>query len=161
MAVDYFLKIDPLKGESQDDKHKDEIDVLSWSWGLQQGGHAGAGSGGGTGKVSVHDLSFTHHVDKASGDLFLSCANGKHFQKGILTCRKAGEHPVEFLKITMEEVLVTSLNVGGSQGDERASENVTLNFSKVKVEYTEQKPDGSKGASTPKGWDIAANKEHN
>jgi len=159
MAVDYFLKLDPIKGESLDAKHKNEIQLTSWSWGLQQTGHGGHGSGGGAGKVAVHDLSFTHHTDKASGDLFLSCANGKHFDKGILTCRKAGEHPVEFLKITMEHVLITSVNYGGSHQDERVSESVSLNFAKVKLEYTEQKPDGSAGASTPKGWDIAANQE--
>ena len=160
MAVDYFLKIDPIKGESQDDKHKNEIDILSWSWALHQTGKAGMGAGGGAGKVNVQDLSFTHYVDKASPDLFLSCCNGKHFQKAVLTCRKAGEKPLEFLKVTMEEVLVTSVNHGGTHGDDRVSESVTLNFAKAKMEYTEQQADGSAGASTPKGWDIAANKEH-
>ena len=161
MAVDHFLKIEPIKGESQDHKHKNEIDILSWSWSAQQSGKGSYGAGGGAGKVSVGDLHFTHYVDKASPDLFFACCNGKHFQKAVLTCRKAGEHPVEYLKINMEQVLVTSVNFGGSQGDDRTMENVTLNFAKIKFEYTEQKPDGSAGPSTPKGWDIAANKEHN
>jgi type VI secretion system secreted protein Hcp len=79
----------------------------------------------------------------------------------VLTCRKAGEHPVEYLKINMEQVLISSVNLGGSHGgDDLTVESVTLNFAKIKVEYTEQKPDGSAGPSTPKGWDIAANKEY-
>jgi len=161
MAVDYFLKMDPIKGESKDDKHKKEIDILSWSFGAHQSGHGHVGGGSGAGKVSVNDLSFTHYADAASADLFHSCCSGKHFQKAVLTCRKAGDKPLEFLKLTLEQVLVSSVNFGGSHGDDRPVESVTLNFAKLKMEYTEQNADGSAGTSTPKGWDLSANKEHN
>src|SRR5215204_6521956 len=101
MAVDMFLKLDPIKGESQDDKHKDEIDVLSWSWGMHQTGTTHQGTGGGAGKVSVQDLTFTHYVDKASADLIKACTKGDHIAKGTLVVRKAGGEALEYIKIEM------------------------------------------------------------
>ena len=160
MAVDIFMKLDPLKGESKDAKHKDEIDVISWSWGLTQAATWHSGSGGGAGKVSVHDLNFTHHVDTASTDLMKACATGKHLAKGVLTVRKAGEHPLEFLKITLEDILVTGVQTGGSGHDEVYTENVTLNFAKFKVEYTPQTEKGAGGVTTEVKWNIAANSEN-
>jgi type VI secretion system secreted protein Hcp len=161
-AVDYFLKLEPIKGESQDQKHKDEIQLLTWGWSMQQTGKAEYGSGAGAGKVRVDDLHFTHYLDKASPDLHFACANGKHFKDALLTCRKAGEKPVEYLKIKLEDVLISSVQASGGHGDEeRIIESVTLNFAKFVVEYTEQKPDGSPGPGTKKGWDMAANVEHN
>src|ERR1700732_3020372 len=109
MAVDIFLKLDPLKGESLDTAHKGEIDVLSWGWGLDQTGTFHHGSGGGAGKVNVHDLSFAHHVDTASTDLMNACMKGIHLPKGVLVIRKAGDKPLEFFKITIEDILVTSV----------------------------------------------------
>lgn len=157
MAMDIFIKIGDLKGESVDDKHKDEIQVLAWSWGLSQSGTTHAGPGGGSGKASVQDLSFTHHIDKASPNLMLACANGKHFAEALLTVRKAGEKPLEYLKITMHDLIVTSCTTGGSGGEDRLTENVSLNFAKFKVEYTPQKKDGSGDAPVTIGWDIAGN----
>ena len=98
MAVDMFIKIAPLKGEAQDKAHKDEIDVLTWNWGMSNSGSAHAGGGSGTGKVSVNDLTFTKYIDKSSSDLMLACCNGKHFDNAVLTVRKAGEQPLEYLK---------------------------------------------------------------
>lgn len=157
MAVDMFIKIGAIKGESRDDKHKEEIDVLAWSWGMSNSGTTHMGSGGGAGKVNVQDLSFTKYIDKASPDLMLSCCNGKHFDKAVLVVRKAGEKPVEYLTITMEEVLISSVSTGGSGGEDRLTENVTLNFAKVKVKYVEQTEKGAEGAKPEMGWDIAAN----
>jgi type VI secretion system secreted protein Hcp len=157
MAMDMFLKIGDLKGEAQDDKHKEEIDVLAWSWGFSQSGSAHIGAGGGSGKVNVQDLSFTKHIDKASPDLYLSCCNGKHLDKAVLTVRKAGENPLEYLIITMEDVLISSITPGGSGGEDRLAENVTLNFARVKVDYTEQTAKGGAGAKPKMGWDIAKN----
>jgi len=157
MAVDMFLKIDPIKGESRDKGHKEEIDVLAWSWGMSQSGTTHTGGGGGAGKVNVQDLSVTKYVDKASCDLMLACCNGKHFDKAKLIVRKAGEQPVEYITINMEEVMVTAISTGGSGGEDRLTENVTLNFAKVQVEYKEQ---DSKGAGKPAGnmtWNIAEN----
>ncbi|MCX7112509.1 MAG: type VI secretion system tube protein Hcp [Candidatus Methylumidiphilus sp.] len=159
MAVDIFLKIEdpPIKGEALDDKHKDEIDVLAWSWGLSNSGNAQTGGGAGAGKVNVQDLSVTKYIEKSTTDLFLSTCNGQHHKTATLTVRKAGTNPVEYVKITMTEVLITSLSTGGSGGEDRLTENLSLNFAKCKVEYTPQKTDGSAEATQTVGWDIAAN----
>ena len=158
MAVDIFLKIDGIKGESKDSKHKDEIDVLSWSWGVSQSGTAHMGGGAGAGKVNVQDLSFTHYVDKSSTALLLHCFNGKHIKKAKLTVRKAGEKPLEYMTIEMEDLLVSHVSESGSGGGDRLIESVGLNFAKVKAEYQEQKADGFGGTKTEMGWDIPANK---
>jgi type VI secretion system secreted protein Hcp len=160
MAVDFFLQLDPIKGESTDAKHKEQIDVLSWSWGLSQSGSFHSGTGGGAGKVSVQDLSFTHYIDKAHPDLIQACTTGQHINKGTLTIRKAGgKDALEYLKITLEDVLVSSVHTGGHSGDERIMENVSLNFRKFKVEYTPQTDKGAAGTAGQFSWDIAANTE--
>ena len=157
MAVDMFMKIDGLPGEAKDKKHKDSIDVLAWSWGMTQSGTTHMGGGSGSGKVNVQDLSFTKYIDKSSADLMLACCNGKHFKESLLTVRKAGENPVEYLKITMTDLIITSVSTGGSGGEDRLTENVTLNFAKVKVDYTPQDEKGAGQAVKNMDWDIAAN----
>lgn len=157
MAVDMFIKIGDIKGESQDDKHKDEIDVLAWSWGMSQSGTMHAGGGGGAGKVSVNDVSFTKWVDKSTPNLMLSCMQGDHIPEAKLVVRKAGTNPLEYIEIKMTDVLITSVSTGGSGGEDRLTENITLNFAKVEYKYTPQKKDGSKDTPIPVGWDIAAN----
>jgi type VI secretion system secreted protein Hcp len=160
MPVDMFLKLDPVKGESQDHKHKDEIEVLSWSWGVAQSGTMHSGTGGGAGKVHVNDLTFTHWYDKSSVDLLKACTHGDHIAKGELTVRKAGgKDALEYIKITMTNIIVTNVSNGGSHGEDRLTENITLNFQKFKVEYKQQTEKGAAGASPNFGWDIAANKE--
>src|SRR5947207_3599725 len=101
MAVDMFMKIGALKGESKDSSHKGEIDVLAWSWGMSNSGSAHVGGGAGAGKVNIQDLSFTKYIDKSSPTLDLACCTGKHFLKATLTVRKAGEQPLEYLNITL------------------------------------------------------------
>jgi type VI secretion system secreted protein Hcp len=157
MAVDMFMKIAGVQGEAQDKAHMDEIDVLAWSWGMSQSGTTHMGSGGGAGKVNVQDLSFTKYVDKSSPDLFMACCNGKHFDDATLVVRKAGENPLEYIKIKMEEVIIGSVSTGGSGGEDRLTENVTLNFGKVTVDYKEQTKTGTGGAAPTMTWDIAAN----
>ena len=158
MAVDMFLKIKEAPGESRDKTHAKEIDVLAWSWGLSNSGSAHVGGGAGAGKVNVQDVSFTKYVDASSNALMLFCANGKHIPEALLTVRKAGEKPLEYIKITMKEVLVSSVSTGGSGGEDRLTENVSLNFAEVKFEYTKQKADGSAdGGPMPFGWNIAEN----
>jgi type VI secretion system secreted protein Hcp len=157
MAVDMFLKMDPVKGESQDKACMDQIDVLAWSWGMSQSGTTHMGGGGGSGKVNVQDLSITKYIDKASPDLMLACCNGKHFGEAVLTVRKAGENPVDYLKIKMSDVIITGVSTGGSGGEDRLTENVTLNFAKVAVDYKEQTNKGAAGAAQNMTWDIAAN----
>ena len=157
MAVDMFLKLDDVKGESKDSKHKDEVDVLAWSWGLSQSGTTHMGGGGGAGKVNVQDLSLTKYVDKSSPNLIMATCNGKHYKEALLTVRKAGEKPLEYIKVTMKEVLVSSVSTGGSGGEDRLTENVTLNFGWFKVEYTPQKADGTGDAAIEAVWNIAEN----
>jgi type VI secretion system secreted protein Hcp len=159
MAVDMFLKLGDIKGESADKTNKEWIDVLAWSWGGSQSGTTHLGSGGGAGKVSVNDLSVTKYVDSASPALFKALCNGKHYGEAKLTVRKAGEKPLEYMKVTMTDVLISSYSTGGSGGEDRITENVSLNFAKVKVEYTPQKADGTGGAAIEAVWDIAKNTE--
>src|SRR5574342_1218817 len=128
MAVDMFIKIGDIKGESVDSAHKDEIDVLAWSWGLSQSGTTHQGTGAGAGKVNVQDISFTKYIDKSSPVLMLYCCNGKHVPEATLTVRKAGENPLEYLIIKMTDLIISSCSTGGSGGEDRLTENVTLNF---------------------------------
>ena len=158
MAVDMFLKIDDIKGESRDDKHKDEIDVLAWSWGASQSGTMHMGGGGGAGKVNVQDLSLTKYVDKASPVLFQRICDGKHFKKAELFVRKAGGKPIEYVIIELSEVIVTSVSTGGSGGEDRLTENISLNFAKMKFKYTGQTETGGEQAANPVGWSVAENK---
>lgn len=161
MAVDMFLKLDTVKGEAQDKTHKEEMDVLAWSWGMSQSGTMHTGGGGGGGKVMVQDISVTKYLDKASPVLMKYCSSGKQFEQGILTVRKAGgDNPLEYLIITMKDIIVTSVSTGGSGGEDRLTENVSLNFAGVKVEYQPQKPDGTAdGGKIPWEMDIAANEQ--
>ncbi|KLN52888.1 Hcp family type VI secretion system effector [Variovorax paradoxus] len=159
MAADMFLKLEGVDGESKDDSHKKEIDVLSWSWGAAQSGTGHVGGGSGAGKVSVQDLSVTKYVDSASHLLLLDCCNGQHIKKGTLVVRKAGATPLEYVKLTMEDIIVSNIHTGGSGGEDRLTETITLNFSKFKYEYTPQKADGSGDGTKETGWDIAANKK--
>jgi type VI secretion system secreted protein Hcp len=158
MAVDAFLKIDGVKGESVIKGHAGEIDILSWSWGMSQSGTTHAGTGGGAGKVNVQDLSFTHFVDSSTPNIIQACCSGKHFGEAIITLRKAGEKPLEYIVITMTDVIITSVSTGGSQGEERVTENVTLNFAKYKYGYQPQdKTGGAKGGVMETEYNIAEN----
>jgi type VI secretion system secreted protein Hcp len=157
MAVDMFIKIGAIKGESKDSKHPGEIDVLAWSWGVSNSGNAHSGGGAGAGKANIQDLSFTKYVDVATPDLMLACCNGKHIADATLVVRKSGEKPLEYLKIKLTDILVTSVSTGGSGGEDRLTENVTLNFSKVNLDYIEQSKTGGEGAKPKMGWDISAN----
>jgi type VI secretion system secreted protein Hcp len=157
MAVDMFIKIESVDGESKDKSHGKEIDVLAWSWGMSNSGSAHVGGGAGAGKVNVQDLSFTKYVDSASPKLMLSCCDGHHYKEATLVVRKAGDKPVEYIKVKMEELIITSISTGGSGGEDRLTENVTLNFAKVHVDYVPQDAKGGAGTAIPMSWDIAAN----
>jgi type VI secretion system secreted protein Hcp len=159
MAADIFAKLGDIKGESLDDKHKDEIEVLSFSWGVSNAGSMGFGSGGGEGKATFHDLTFQHKVDKASPILMQACATGVHLKEGTITHRKAGKGQQEFLVIKMNDVIITSVQPGHSGSDGSASETVSLAFGKVAVEYKPQKADGSLDAGIHFKYDLKAQKE--
>lgn len=157
MAVDMFLRIGTLKGEAKDSKHKEKIDILAWSWGMSNSGSAHVGGGAGAGKVNVQDISVTKYVDKCTPPLLLACCKGTHYDDAELIVRKAGDNPVEYIKITMTEVLITAVSTGGSGGEDRLTENVTLNFAKVKFDYVPQDDKGKAGTAIPMSWDIASN----
>ncbi|MGQ0484940.1 MAG: Hcp family type VI secretion system effector [Hyphomicrobiales bacterium] len=159
MAVDMILKLDGIKGESKIDGHAEEIDVLAWSWGLSNSASGHTGGGSGSGKVSVQDLSFTKYVDKASPTLKLKCSKGDHIKDGTLFVRKAGgEKPLDYIKLKMEQILVTSISTGGSGGEDKLTESITLNFAKVEEVYTGQKEDGSADKAVEYKWNIAEHK---
>jgi type VI secretion system secreted protein Hcp len=158
MAIDTFLKLGDLKGESQVKGFEDQIQVLAWSWGMSQSGTTHHGTGGGAGKVNVQDLSFTHYVDSASPALILACCKGTHYTEATLTMRKAGGDPLPYLTIKLTDVIITSVSGGGSAGEELQTQNVTLNFAAFEVSYQPQDNKGAKkgGAITVK-YDIAKN----
>jgi type VI secretion system secreted protein Hcp len=158
MAADIFAKLGDIKGESLDSKHKDEIEVLSFSWGVTNAGPGAAGSGAAAQKATFHDLSIVHHVDKASPGLMKACATGAHLKEATITQRKAGKDQHDYFIVKMNDIIITSVTNGGSSG-EPASESVTLAFAKVSVEYKPQKPDGSLDAVVFFKYDIKANKE--
>lgn len=141
-AVDYFLKIDGIDGESTDDKHKNEIDIESWSWGVSPTSPSAAGRA--TSRPCVSPISFTKLLDKATPQLMVNAASGMVIPKATLTARKAGEGQQEFLKIELANVLVSSYQAAGSSAGAPV-EQFALNFSKLTVEYRPQKPDGSLG----------------
>lgn len=158
MAVDMFLKLDGIKGESKDHKHKDEIHIESFGWGMSQTGTMGTGGGGGAGKVAIHDISVNKVVDKSSTELMYHCASGKHIPEGLITVRKAGEKPLEYLKIKMTDILVSGVQNSG--GGDQLMESVSLNFAKVNVEYQEQdKTGGPAGGPVLFGWDLKQNQK--
>ena len=158
MAVDMFLKIGDIKGEAQDSKHKGQIDIMSWSWGMSNSGTTHMGGGGGSGKVNVQDISFTKFVDSASSALIMHCCNGRHFPSAQLIVRKSGgDKPVEYVKLELEDIIISSFSTGGSGSEDRLTESISLNFSKFKFSYSPQKADGSAAAAIEAGWDIAKN----
>lgn len=160
MAVDMFINMGgTIKGESIDKEQgpKGDIDVLAWSWGMSQSGTTHMGGGGGSGKASFQDLSFTKYVDSATNALMTALAKGTHIDKVELMVRKAGEGQKKYIFITMEQVLVTSLSTGGSGGEDRLTENVTLNFAKVNFAYTPQNAKGTVAGDKTFAYDIAGN----
>ena len=159
MAVSIFARIGTIKGESRDAKHKDEIEVLSWSWGVSQTGTMGPGGGGGQGKASFHDLTFTHQMDKSSPLLMKACATGQHIKDATITVRKAGKGQQEYLVITMADVRVTSVSTSVSAEGGATMEVVSVAFAKVDLVYKPQKPDGSLDVGVHFKYDLKANKE--
>jgi type VI secretion system secreted protein Hcp len=155
MATDIFAKLGDIKGESLDDKHKDEIELLSWSWGVTNP-VTFAGSGAGQGKAHFHDLSFTHKIDKASPVLMQACATGVHLKEATITHRKAGKGQQEFLIIKMNDVIITAM--ADSESNDGSTETVSLAFAKIDIDYRPQKADGSLDAGIHFKYDLKANK---
>jgi type VI secretion system secreted protein Hcp len=157
MAVDYFLKVDGIAGESKDDKHKGEIDVLAFSWGVSNEAGPSRGGGGGSGKAQFQDLLVVARTSKASPKLWHACASGKHIKTAVLTARKAGGGQKDYLKIVIEEVLVTSFEVDGSD-EEDPLDQVAFTYAKITTEYVPADTTGKPMAPVKAGWDLKSAK---
>ncbi len=157
-AVDYFLKIEGIDGESTNEMHKGQIEIMSFSWGMSNSGSMAAGSGGGAGKVSFGSVRIMTTVSKASPVLFESVATGKHFPTATLTVVNSEQRGQEYMKVTLSDVLISSYQTGGMSG-EAPTESFRLNFAKIEYEYTPQNPDGSMDAPVKAGYDLALNKK--
>ena len=157
--ADIFAKIGDIKGESQDAKHKDEIEVLSFSWGVANTAATAPGGGAGAGKATFQDLSFVHSIDKASPLLLKACATGTHLPDGTITHRQPGKEQQEFLVVKLSDIIITGVSHGGAAGQPGAgTENVSLAFAKVHLEYRPQKADGSLDAGIHFKYDLKNNK---
>jgi type VI secretion system secreted protein Hcp len=157
--VDYFLKIDGIDGESTDAKHKNEIEVESFSWGEQNQATSSPGGGGGAGKVVATDFHYTSRLSKASPKLFLACATGEHIKKAVLIGRKAGKGQFEFLSMSFADVVVASYETTSEPSDPVPADQVGLNFARLQVSYKTQKADGSVDETIVAGFDFKANKK--
>lgn len=160
MAIDAFLKLEGVKGESVDKAHPGTIDVMSWSWGVSQEGSSHRGTGGGAGKVNVQDFNITKFVDRATPVLIQACCTGQHYDKAELFVRKAGGEPLDYLVFTLEDVLISSVTTSGNNGDEVVLETIGFNFGRVKVAYQPQNAKGGKeGGAIEAGYNIATNEK--
>jgi len=160
MAVDMFINMGAkIKGESKDKAQgpKGDIDILAWSWGMSQSGSFHMGSGGGAGKVNVQDISFTKFIDAASPAIQLHCCNGAHIDQMVLLCRKAGEAQEKYIELTLKKCIITSVSTGGSGGEDRLTENVSVNFAEFKFEYFKQDEKGKTASAGICAWNIEEN----
>ncbi|RQU10457.1 Hcp1 family type VI secretion system effector [Burkholderia cenocepacia] len=158
MAQDIFLKIAGIEGESPDRSHLNEIEVLTWTWSVSQQSNMHIGSGGGAGRCAVDDLTFEHYIDRATPNLIQYCLTGRPVDSAELVMRKAGSKPLEYLKITMEGVLITGVKPVSNPNMRVPREEVRLSFSRVKQEYVTQNAQGGSVGTVGMGYDIKANK---
>ncbi len=156
MAIDTFLKLGTVKGESVVKGFEDQMQILSWGWGMSQTGTTHSASGGGAGKVDVQDLQITKHLDAASPTLALACAKGTHYDTAVLTMRKAGGTALEYVTITLTDVMVTSYSTSAASGQDLLQDTISLNFGKFKYSYQPQDNKGAKkGGAIDATYDIA------
>jgi type VI secretion system secreted protein Hcp len=162
MSGDMFLKLGDIKGESKVDGHVAEIELMSWSWGATQSGSTRGIGGLTAGKVNVQDLTFTKLLDIASPNHLGAVCSGQSYPTATLICEKSsgtGKKPVQYLKIVMKDVMISSVAIGGSGGSDTHTETITLNFGAVQTSYTPMKADGTPDATVTSGWDIVAGKK--
>jgi len=161
--MDAFLKIEGIEGESMDDKHKGEIEILSYSWGVMQAA-AGVASTAGSlsaGRAQFQDLSIVKLLDKASPKLALACATGEHLKSAVLSLHRAGGEKELYMEYKLTDVLITSVRPGGSsEGETIPMEEVSMNYGKIELKYVPTKVEGGRGSgSVVAGWDLKLNKK--
>lgn len=161
-AVDYYLQIDGIDGESADTQHRNQIEITSFSWGASNPGITnqayGASGGGGAGKATFQDIHFTASTSKATPKLMLAAATGQHIKSAKLFVRKSGERQQDFYKIELQDVLVSSYQASGNGGTV-PTDSFSLNFTKIQFEYSPQGADGTLDTPIKAGYDIKANKK--
>ncbi len=156
--VDYFLDISGIPGESQDKDKKNQIKLEQWSWGAEQTGSSSYGTGGGAGRVRMHDFNFVMKANSASPKLMLACATGKHIDKATLTCRKAGGGQKDYLIYKFEKLIISSFQTGGHDSNDVVPlDQISFNFTKITVEYKPQNADGSLGSAITASYDLKTN----
>ena len=156
--ADYFLKVDGMPGESVDAKHKGEIDVLAFSWGVSRTSDPAVGAGAGSGKAVFDDLLVVARTSMASPLLWLACAAGTHIKTAVLTCRRSGKTAVEFLTITMSDVVVASYELDSSD-DGPPLDQIGLAYAKIETQYAPVDATGKAQAPVKAGWDLASGKK--
>ena len=164
-SADIFLQFETsngthiIKGESTSKDYEDHINVLSWSWGLSNSGTTHSGTGGGAGKASFQDISLTKFIDIASPTLYTRVADGVYIAKGTLTVTATGATgQIKSTTLELNDILATSASLGSTDGEDRPTENMTLNFSKFTLtNYVVDPATGTSTAQTPFCWDIAKN----
>ncbi len=157
-ADDTFLRIDGIDGESKDDVHFGEIEVLAWHWDYTISEDAGRSGRGGKATI-CEPISFVHYFDKASVGIALAGFTRSFIPEALLAVRKSGEEPLEYLTITLTDATVISQTMGGEESENLLIEQFALSFEKIKLEYAEQLPDGSGDASIQFAWDCEANRQ--
>lgn len=156
MAIDMFLKVEGASGESKDSNHKGWTDITSFSWGASQPGNMGVGGGGGAGKVCFNDLHVNALVDKSTPALLKHCSSGKHLTKVELSVCKAGGTQVEYVKITLDDVLVTAVQYTGAGGEDTVGVTYSFQAAKVKQQYWSR---ATKAAKAPKAAQVGTSRK--
>jgi len=157
MAIEIFLRLDGIDGESQKTGHENEIEIFSFSNGASNPSSVAFGTGSGAGKVDLSSISLQKQLDIASPKLFTNCCNGSHIATGKMTCREAGGTPLEYFTYEMEEIFVDSISWGGAAGGGKPSESVSISYKKITVTYVPQNADGSGGTKLPAIWNVQKN----
>jgi len=156
MALEAFLKIEGIPGESRKEKHVDEIDILSFSFGASNPTTVAKGTGAGASQVNISSFNIMKMTDLSSTALFLRCAKGEHIPEATVVLRKAGgTNPLEYLTYKFTKVYVDSIQWSGAGGgDDSPTESLSLAFEKVEIVYSSQNDDGSPKKTVGSGWDI-------
>ena len=156
---DFYIQLEGIQGESQDSKHEDWIDILSFEYNVSQSSSMSSGGGSGVGRANFDALTFFHYVDRATPNLMQYCASGKVIPTAKISCCKVGDGSQEYMKVTLSGCQITYAGPIGSTEDARIKEKVSISYEKIEVEVKEQNADGSMGAAVTGTWNVKENKK--